>query len=53
MLKYVIMTCSLHVHDVFNKMYVMVRMGQVKSLIIFLIKGLVFLYLSFMRASIS
>jgi len=35
MFKYVIMTRRLHVHDVFDEIYVMVTMGQVNSLIKF------------------
>jgi hypothetical protein len=38
MLRCVFMTCTLHVHDVFDEIYVMVRMRQVKSLFNFLIK---------------
>lgn len=41
MFRCVFMTFTLHVHDLFDEMFVMVRMGQVKFLIKFYIKGLV------------
>ena len=40
MFKCVFMTYTLHVHDVFDKMPVMVRMSQVRSLFKFYIRGL-------------
>lgn len=39
----VFMTYKLHIYDVFNKIHVMAKMGQVESLLKFLIIGLVFL----------
>ena len=37
---FIIMTCGLHVHDVFNRMFVMARPCQVRFLFKFCIRGL-------------
>lgn len=43
MFRCVFMTYTLHVHDVFNEILVMVMMIQLKSLFKFYIRGIVFL----------
>ena len=41
MFRCVFMTCTLHVHDVFDGMFVMVRPGEVKFLFKFCMEGFV------------